>query len=373
MSDQLVCATCHAAYPLYKPRWRCACGGLLDLQFTPRFDLGAIASRPPTLWRYREALPLPAEARPVTLGEGFTPIIEITIAGRTVHVKQEQLAPSGSYKDRGATLLISAARAMGVADVVEDSSGNAGAAIAAYAAAAAINCEIFVPANTSPEKVAQVRAYGAAINLVPGSRQDTARAVWEAAQTRYYASHVWNPLFFQGTKTFAYEVCEQLGWRGPDAVLLPVGNGTLLLGAYLGFRDLLGAGLIDHLPRLFAVQAQRCAPLAQAARLNADQPAAIVSQPTWAEGIAIATPIRGDQCLRAVRDSGGAWLMVSEDQIAQAWSELAGRGYYVEPTSAATIAALPHLPSDAGTCVTALTGHGLKSTAKNITMLKEPI
>ena len=259
---RLVSAT--NAYPLHAPIWRGTDGALLDIDFTPRLDPAEVASRPATLWRYREALPLADDAEPVTLGEALTPLVALEFAGRQVWIKQEQLFPTGSYKDRGAALLISHARAIGVRAVVEDSSGNAGSAIAAYCARAGLGCTIFVPDTTSADKLTQIRAYGATLQLIAGSREDTAAAVLAAAETTYYASHSWNPFFFHGTKTFAYELVEQLGWRAPDAVVLPAGNGTLLLGADIGFRELRAMGLIDRLPRLIAVQAAHCAPLAAA-------------------------------------------------------------------------------------------------------------
>ena len=221
--NQLVCTSCSSTYPLDAPIWRCTCGGLLDLQYEPLFDRAAIAARKPTLWRYREALPVAAE---ITLDQGFTPLLEIEVGGRAVWIKQDQLFSSGSYKDRGAAVLISHVKALGLGAVVEDSSGNAGCAIACYCARAGIGCTVYVPASTSPAKVAQIEAYGATLCRVPGTRQDTADAVLAAAQTTYYASHSWNPFFFHGTKTFAYEVCEQLGWTAPDTVVLPAGNGT---------------------------------------------------------------------------------------------------------------------------------------------------
>ena len=159
------------------------------------------STAPPTLWRYREAIPIEDDAHIVTLDEGFTPLTPVTIAGKSLLVKQDHLFPSGSYKDRGATVLISQAKALGVQHMVEDSSGNAGAAVAAYAARAGIACDIYVPDSTSAAKLAQIQSYGANLHKIPGSREDTAHAVQDAAQKHFYASHVWSPFFFHGTKT----------------------------------------------------------------------------------------------------------------------------------------------------------------------------
>ena len=167
--NQLFCTTCASTYPLDAPRWRCDCGGVLDLDYEPAFDRARIAARKPTMWRYREALPLPDGAGIVSLEQGFTPLLEVPVAGRRVWVKQDQLFSTGSYKDRGAALLISVAAALGIERVVEDSSGNAGCAIAAYCARAGIACTIYVPQDTSPAKVAQIRMYGARLCRVPGT------------------------------------------------------------------------------------------------------------------------------------------------------------------------------------------------------------
>jgi len=337
---------------------------MLDVSSGVPFDPGDVDASRPGLWRYRAFLPVANDSSIITLGEGWTPLLEWAIDGNPVWLKLEQLFPSGSFKDRGATVLVSAANEAGVGEVVEDSSGNAGSAIAAYCARAGIACRILAPANTLESKLAQIRAYGAELVAVPGDRQATAQAAWEQAQTHYYASHVWNPLFLQGCKTFAYELCEQLDWRTPDAVVLPVGNGTLMLGAYLGLQDLLMAGVIEAMPRLIGVQSAGCAPLVAAWEGHAFDVAQV--QPTVAAGIAIAAPARREQILEAVAQTGGELVAVSEDEIVAALRLLAGQGLFVEPTVAATIAGLRKvLPTLEGqTVVTALTGHGLKAAAK---------
>jgi threonine synthase len=332
---------------------------------TPRFHPDNIAPARPGLWRYRAFLPLADDAHLVSMGEGWTPLIASELAGRRCWLKLDHLFPTGSYKDRGATALISRVRELGIRRVVEDSSGNAGSAIAAYCALAGIRCRVLVPAHTSPAKLAQIRLYGADLQLVPGSREATAQAVLAEAQSTYYASHSWNPLFLQGTKTVAYEVCEQLGWRAPDALVLPVGNGTLLLGAAIGLGELLEAGVIAHLPRLVAVQAAACAPLARRFAGQAEENDA-APEPTLAEGIAIAEPVRGGQILEAVRRSGGTFLTVAEDELKQALHTAARRGLLVEPTAAAALAGLrQYLATSDDTCVVAVvTGHGLKAADK---------
>ncbi|MBP1720261.1 MAG: Threonine synthase [Deltaproteobacteria bacterium] len=369
----LVCGDCRREYSCGEKIWKCSCGGLLDIVFRPSFPIDKIRSRKPTLWRYREAIPLEEDRNIVSLDEGFTPLLRVEIAGWPIWLKQDHLFPTGSYKDRGASVLISKVKELGVQMVVEDSSGNAGCAIAAYCAKAGISCEIFVPADTSDAKLAQIRLYGASLNKIEGSREDTARAVFRAAETKFYASHSWNPYFFQGTKTFAFEICEQLGWKAPDTVIVPVGNGTLLLGAYIGFRELQQAGIIGMIPKIIGVQAVHCAPLSQAVRQGMKSVPPIKKQDTLAEGIAIAEPIRGPQILKAVEDSGGAFFEVQEVEIKTALIDLARKGFYVEPTAAATIAAIPKYLSQLKKneiIVSVLTGHGLKSTEKMLKILE---
>lgn len=362
---RLRCAACDREYALAELAWRCdGCGGVLDLAgFTPTMPSAQVlAGRRPTLWRYAEALPIDEPAG-ISLGEGMTPLV--TVDDRPdVQLKVDYLMPSGSFKDRGAVLLAALARRLGVPRMVADSSGNAGSAVAAYAARARIPCEVYVPESTSAGKVAQLRAYGATVRAIPGTREDTADAAAEAADQpgTFYASHVYHPFFLQGTKTYVLELWEQLGGRLPATLVLPVGNGTLVLGAYLGCRDLLGQGLIGAMPKIVAVQAAGCAPLARAFEDGQGKPEPVTGQPTIAEGIAIARPARGGQILAAVRDAGGAIVTVTDDQVSAAQAGLARSGLYVEPTAAACWAALrARLVEDAPSVVAPLCGSGLKS------------
>jgi threonine synthase len=366
---EMVCYTCQKSYPLDDPRWRCDCGSILDLTFTPVFDRKKILDRGPTMWRYREAIPIAQDTNIVSFDEGFTPLAHVRFNDYPVLIKQDHLFPSASYKDRGASVLISKVKELGIATVVEDSSGNAGCAVAAYCAKAHIHCEIFVPQDTSAGKLAQIQLYGATLRKIPGSREDTARAVLRAAQKEYYASHSWNPFFFQGTKTFAYEVCEQLGWKSPDTVILPVGNGTLVLGAHIGFTEFRDAGIIDKIPKIIAVQSESCAPLYKAFHEDLDEIPPGEKTDTLAEGIAIADPIRGLQILEAVRDSGGSFLTVNDAQVTDSLKELGAKGFYIEPTSAAVTAGIEKYLESMQTdevIVSVFTGHGLKSTEKII-------
>ena len=337
---------------------------------TDLFDVKLVDASLGGLWRYHQFLPVDFKDA-VTLGEGFTPLLQVKFFGKQVFVKQEQLSPTGSYKDRGACMLMSYAKKIGVTHVVQDSSGNAGCSIAAYAANAGIGCDIFVPAATSSAKLVQVRAYGANLVLVDGDREATAAAVLLAAQKSYYASHCYNPYFLQGTKTFAYEVCEQMGWKAPDVVVLPAGNGTLILGCYIGFKHLFESNVITKIPKIVAVQAVHCAPLYDAWKLGLNEPVRVNSGHTLAEGIAIAEPIRGKEMIDAVNKTQGVFVTVSDDEIISALKVCNLQGFYIEPTSAATIAGFMKAQAivEGETWVTLFSGHGLKSTEKILAIL----
>ncbi|MPY64262.1 threonine synthase, partial [Streptomyces spongiae] len=320
--------------------WCCpVCRGPLDLDFAPTpAPLKSLTGRVNSLWRYAECLPLSAPS--VSLGEGRTPLVELT---DDISAKLDFLMPTLSFKDRGAVLLAELALRLRPRQVIADSSGNAGTSIAAYCARGALPCTVYVPAGTSAKKLEQIRAHGALLHEVDGDREATARAAREAADEEgvFYASHVFNPYFLHGTKTYVHELWEELDGRLPDAIVVPVGNGTLLLGAWLAVAELYSAGLIGRRPALYAVQSAAVAPLAHAWTEGADD---LVGQtpmaPTLAEGIAIPHPPRARQILRAVRESGGGFLTVTEDQIRYAQRDLASRGLYVESTGAACWAAV---------------------------------
>ena len=300
--------------------------------------------------------------------EGFTPLERTEIDGHEVLLKIDYLFPTGSYKDRGASVLISKMKEWGVRKVVEDSSGNAGSAIAAYCAKAGIECDIYVPHDTSPGKLVQIQAYGATLKKVEGSREKTAKRAMTAAYETSYASHCWNPFFLHGTKTFAFEVWEQMSWKTPDTLVLPVGHGTLFLGVYMGFKELGEAGMIKKIPKLVAVQSASCAPLYQAFKKGWQETRPIEKRETVAEGIAIAEPVRGRQILEVIRETGGEILAVTEKEIKVALKEMGRKGHFIEPTSAATVAGLSqYLRKKRGreTVVSTLTGMGLKSAGKS--------
>ncbi|MFI8769856.1 threonine synthase [Streptomyces sp. NPDC053792] len=357
------CPRCRIQSPVSALTWCCPkCRGPWDLTFASApVPLPSLASRVNSLWRYEEALPPLPYGPEVSLGEGRTPLVRLT---DSVSAKLDFLMPTLSFKDRGAALLAAHARRLEPRTVLADSSGNAGTAIAAYTARAGLDCVVYVPEGTSPKKLEQIRAHGARVVEVAGDREATARAAREAADEPgvFYASHVYNPYFLHGTKTYVYELWEELGGRLPDTIVVPVGNGTLLLGAALALDELHRHGLTDTRPALLAVQAEAVAPLAEAFHAGAEdltRPA--VARPTLAEGIAIPAPPRARQILRAVRATGGTFLTVTEDQIRLAQRDLARRGLFVEATGVACWAAVSAAPPRPGLTVVPLCGAGAKT------------
>jgi threonine synthase len=355
-------------FPLDQPRWCGAGRAPLLLTPLPGIHRTQIDTRVRSLWRYRAALPMQVDA-PVSMGEGCTPLIERTLHGVPALLKCEWLMPTGSFKDRGASVMLSLLRAQGVQAVLEDSSGNGGAAVSAYAAAGGLRATIMAPASTSPAKTVQMRAHGATVELIPGTRQDTADAAIRRSETVFYASHNWHPFFLHGTKTLAYELWEDLGFRPPDNIITPCGAGSNVLGCQIGFDELLRAGEIATLPRIFAAQPANCGPIAAAFLAGSHGPVAAEIAPTIAEGTAIAQPIRLAEVLGTLRETRGGAVMLSEAEIAAATLQLAGMGVYVEPTSAQAAAAFGKLLA-AGTItpgqttVLVLTGSGLKATPR---------
>jgi threonine synthase len=359
-----VCPACGANVAARRPLWRCDCGSHLNLAPGQGMRRSDIASGEASLWRYRTALALDKPPR-VTLGEGWTPLVERDWDGATILFKLESQMPTGSFKDRGTAVMMNHLLEVGVGPIHEDSSGNAGSSIATYAAAAGIRCRIFVPATAPRGKVVQIAASGAAVEAIPGTRQAVTDAALAIVGHSFYASHNWQPFFIEGTKTLAYELWEQLGFAVPDNVLVPTGYGSNILGLERGFDELIRRGEVTRMPRLFAVQAANCAAFASV--WNGDENFA--PQPTMADGIATVKPVRTNEVLAALRRSGGGIVAVPEDEIASALIRLGRLGLYVEPTSATVGGALSRLLADgtigAGeTTIAVITGHGLKAADK---------
>ena len=342
-------------------------GEPLEYQGLPRFDPGSIDQNMPGHWRYVAMLPVLQDGqRLVTLGEGWTPLIDDVWEGLPVFWKFEGLMPSGSYKDRGVSVMVNWLMGQGVRTVMDDSSGNAGASLACYAARAGLSARIFVPATAAEPKKAQISVYGAELVEVTGPRSAATHAA-EAAQTgdAVYASHAWHPACLLGFMTNAWEVWEQLGKRVPDWVISPCGYGGLFLGAWRGFEHLYESGVIQRLPRMVAVQAEPITPIHEAFQNGWEDvhPRRQVVPHMLADGIAVERPVRSRSILSALHRSGGTTVAVTDAEVLAAHTALAERGLFVEPTSATVAAALTklrHRFAAGETVLLNLTGLGLK-------------
>jgi threonine synthase len=265
---------------------------------------------------------------------------------------------------------------LGATEVLEDSSGNGGASVAAYAAAAGIKAKVIVPAATSPAKILQARAFGADIELVGGTREDVASEAIRQSEVLPYASHNWHPFFVQGIKTMAYEMWEALGFAAPDNVVLVAGAGSNILGCDIAFTELRDAGQIDRQPRLLVGQPEHWATIADTFN-GVDTGTTGTRAPTIAEGASIANPVRLSETVDALRRSGGAAVAVSEQEILDALHKLVACGLYAEPTSAVAAAALDRFLGDGTiqpdeTTVVVLTGSGLKA-AEHMAAILSPV
>ena len=369
MDESLICTSCRRPHSIDARLWKCvSCGAPLELTGQREFSLAEADKRDRSIWRYRHLFPVGGGVEPVSLGEGGTPMIDVwnKVAQRRPRVlaKLDYLNPTGSFKDRGIAVLMTALRASRVPEAVEDSSGNAGASFAAYAARADIRARVFVPEAASPAKLRQIEVHGATVVRVLGPRSNAAEAARHAAEGgTAYASHVYSPFNIAGLATAAYEIWEQLGYA-PQWIICPAGHGTFLLGLSHGFSTLHAAGLIEKFPRLIGVQASACAPMWLAHRGGPDSASSPAEGHTIAEGIRISQPVHSTRVLAAIGQSGGDVLAVQEAEIRRGQSELARLGLYVEPTSAVVWAALGEIMQRATpeeTIVVMLTGSGLKS------------
>lgn len=364
------CYDCGSEQELSIEDWRCACAGAWEPADLPAFSPKFIDQMDHSIWRYGELLGIDVIKPTVRMGVGWTPLVPARFYDHNVYFKLEYLSPSGSFKDRGVNTMLNQLVHMGVNRVVEDSSGNAGASLAAHAARFGINATIFVPQSTSPAKKHQIAVYGSEIRALAGSRRDVEEAAQNEVNTeKAYASHAYHPAYLAGQITAAYEIWEQLGGIVPDWIICPVAQGGLFLGFWLGYQQLARTGLVNKIPGLVAVQSERVAPLYQAWKKGWDR--VLLIEPlgeTIAKGVAVLKPARGKRLLEALRFSDGLALTVSEDEIISAQDDLAHAGYYVEPTSALVAAGLKQLQSvikPEEVVVMPLTGSGLKVNPNN--------
>ena len=381
----LACVRCGAAYPLARYASDCdRCHPEAPASLTVTYDKDAfssvrreaLAAGPPTLWRWAPFLPVVAREA-VTLGEGMTPLVPAQRVGAELgtrlFIKDESRNPTWSFKDRLATVAISAARTLGARVIASSSSGNAGAAVAAYAAAAGLPCVVFTFQSAAGPMVTQMRAYGAMVLAV---RDKADRwTLLEAGVRRFgwfptspfFAPVVGsNPLGLEGYKTLAYEIAEQLGWQAPDWCVLPVCYGDALYGMWKGFEELMRLGWIEHVPRLVAAEIYGSLTATLAAGGDT-----LVDMPKTHDSVAASLgATRGTyQALHAIRASKGTAIQISDDELLAWQAKLAtAEGLYAEPSSIAAVAAVDRLRAsrviDAGqTVVAVMTAGGLKDVA----------
>lgn len=380
MLTHLECPRCGADRETGGLQNLCDCGSPL----LARYDLArvrdtinpaTVASRPPTLWRYRELLPAAVHEHPVTLGEGFTPLVPACRLGAryglsALQVKDESGNPTGSFKARGMSVAVTMALHRGARALCLPSAGNAGSAAAAYGARAGLPVHVFIPSDTPPLFERELRALGAAVTLVDGVLTDAARAMQEAAQGRdwFDLSTLKEPYRVEGKKTMGYELAEQFGWRLPDVVLYPTGGGTGIVGMWKAFEELEMLGWIEpgRRPRLYSVQAAGCAPIVAAFASGADSAASFPNPRTFASGLRVPRAIGDFLILNALRESGGGAVAVTDEEIRTAWHEI-GRveGLFAAPEGAATWAGLRRLLAEGSvrsdeSIVLFNTGTGLK-------------
>jgi len=356
------CSNCLRDYPEQGVPFRCPiCGGIFDFSSTFAYDPTLIDLSQPGIWKYRHTFELPDHAQTITLGEGNTPLVWAHVFGKEVGFKLEFLNPTGSFKDRGSAVLVSFVESRLVRAIIEDSSGNAGSSLAAYAAHAGITAKIYIPESTSGPKKNQIEAYGAQLIRTLGPRSKTSEAVLQAAnQGEVYASHAYLPQGIAGYATIAYELVEQIG-KPPNAVIVPVGQGNLLLGVGRGFKSM---QLTDHTsfsPAMIGVQALACAPLWAVSQYGPAGLSWVTEGDTLAEGVRIHYPLRGDAVLKTTQEAGGFFIAVEEDKIIPGRDDLAHLGLYVEPTSAIVWEALKQVVHKfPEPIVVILTGSGFK-------------
>ncbi len=357
----LFCPKCGERLSADVPRNLCSCGSPLLVEYDlaslrGRFRREDLAGREASLWRYWEVLPITDRANVVTLGEGWTPIMPLLRLGRDLGLglglpelmlKDEGLNPTGTFKARGAAVGVSKARELGIGAVAMPTAGNAGGAWAAYCARAGMTLHVTMPQDTPEMNKLEAHAYGARVYLVKGLISDAGRIIGRAASEHgwFDASTLKEPYRIEGKKTMGYEIAEQLDWELPDAVLYPAGGGVGLIGMWKAFDEMEALGWIGPArPRLIAVQAEGCAPLVQAFDEGKSESAFWEGAETVASGLRVPKALGDFLVLRAIRETEGYAIAVSDAAILDAVGAVArAEGLFICPEGAATVAALPEL------------------------------
>ncbi len=304
------------------------------------------------MWRYRELLPVIEDQNIITLGEGFTPILRLRKIGdglglENLYLKDESQIPTGSFKARGLSVAISKAKELGITKIVLPTAGNAGSAAAAYAARAGVEVHVFAPMGTPEVNKKEIVAYGAELHLVDGLISDAGRMVSELKEANHWfdVSTLKEPYRVEGKKTMGFELAEQFGWPLPDAIVFPTGGGTGVIGMWKAFAELEALGWIsDKRPKMFVVQSSGCAPLVKAFEEQKDESTFWQNAHTVAAGLCVPKAFADQLILKAIRESGGVAVAVTDAEIMESVREVAQKeGILVCPEGGAAVAALKHL------------------------------
>ena len=384
------CVRCGRTYEAKPDLTNCECGGILDIVYDYDYIKTVLTKEKlarrenRSMWRYRELLPVEETTPDTPLRVGWSPLYEepklAELLGiRKLWVKDDGQNPTASLKDRASAMAVAKAYEAGAKTIACSSTGNAASSLAGNAAAAGLSTYIFVPSRAPRGKVAQLRIFGATVISVEGSYEDTFE-LSRAAIDRwgwYNRNAAINPYLSEGKKTVTLEILEQLGWCVPDYIALSVGDGCTIAGAWKGLKDLYAAGFIDRLPRLISVQAEGCCPLNRAVQTG--RPWAPMEENTLADSIAVGVPRNPDKALRAIRESDGVAVNVSDGEILEAM-RLLGRtqGVFGEPAGAAGTAGVKKavelgLIPAGSTVVSIVTGNGLKDVQSGIQAAGEPM
>jgi len=344
------------------------CGSALDAEYDYRSIQKVILRDDfmrdkPAQWKYWAFMPVKDLSKIITMGEGGTPLLENRMLwkkGRLL-IKYEASNPTGSFKDRGSSLEITKALEFGKRKVALASTGNMGASVAAYAAYAGLECKVFIPADiVGKEKITQMKAYGAKTIMVEGDYSVAIKKAEDYVVSNHDSFLTGDyPWRSEGTKTIGFEIADQLYWHIPDHVVVPVGNGTLISSIFEAFRELTLVGITDRIPRIIAVQVENCDPVVHAWESDLGEVMPVRNPRTIATAIACGDPIDGIAALRAIRESGGEALRVSDEETLDARDRLARNGIFVEPSGAVAYAGVMKKKLE-GTIVCLATGHGLK-------------
>jgi len=356
-AQQIVCARCQNRFALSELLNLCPCGSPLLVRYDLKkkqfaFVKTSLAGRVASLWRYRELLPLQDDANLVSLGEGYTPLLEAKKLGgelglRRLWIKDEAQNPTGSFKDRGLSLAISRAKELGVKKAAIPSAGNAGGSFAAYAARAGIEAHVFMPRDTPIANQIEAAQYAARLTLIDGLISDCGRIIAERkiAEGWFDLSTLKEPYRVEGKKTMGYEIAEQLDWRLPEVIIYPTGGGTGLIGMWKAFAELEELGWIGSArPRMVSVQASGCAPIVKAFSENKTTAEPWRNARTIASGLRVPQAVADFLMLQAIRASGGTALSVSDDDMLAEIPRIGkAEGIFFCPEGAACVAALRQL------------------------------